>query len=78
MRIDLVHTSMLKSKENIMKKIALAGVTLGIIVGAVAAMVSGSWMFWLGAGLAIGMVVGAAQARRGRRQETGVREAASS
>lgn len=61
-----------------MKKISLAGVTLGIVVGAVAALVSGSWMFWLGAGLAIGMVLGAAQARRGQRQETSLREGARS
>jgi hypothetical protein len=53
-----------------MKKISLVGLILGVIVGALAAMLSGSWIFWLGTGLAIGMLLGAAQARRGRRQET--------
>src|SRR5260370_42274702 len=48
-----------------MKKISLAGLILGMIVGALAAMLSGSWIFWLGAGLAIGMLLGAAQARIG-------------
>ena len=61
-----------------MKRISLAGVILGLVVGALAAMVSGSWIFWLGAGLAVGMVLGAAQARRGRRQESGLRQGARS
>jgi len=56
-----------------MKKISLVGLILGLIVGALAAMLSGSWIFWLGTGLAIGMLLGAAQARRGRRQETRLR-----
>jgi hypothetical protein len=56
-----------------MKKISLVGLILGLILGALAAMLSGSWIFWLGAGLAIGMLLGAAQARRGRRQETRLR-----
>jgi len=57
-----------------MKKISLAGVILGMVVGALAAMVSGSWIFWLGAGMAIGLFLGAAQARRSRGQETRVRQ----
>lgn len=61
-----------------MKRISLAGVILGLIVGALVAMVSGTWIFWLGAGLAIGMALGAAQARRGRRQQLGLRQGASS
>jgi uncharacterized membrane protein YoaK (UPF0700 family) len=66
----------LLNKENFMKKISLAGVIVGMIVGALAAMVSGSWIFWLGAGTAIGLFLGAAQARRGRGHET--REGANS
>jgi uncharacterized membrane protein YoaK (UPF0700 family) len=61
-----------------MKKISMAGVILGMIVGALAAMLSGSWIFWLGAGLAIGMLLGAAQARRSRAQDTRVRQGANS
>jgi len=57
-----------------MKKISLAGVILGMVVGALAAMVSGSWIFWLGAGMAIGLFLGAAQPRRSRGQETRVRQ----
>jgi gas vesicle protein len=52
--------------EEVMKKVSLAGVILGVILGAMAALLSGSWLLWLGLGLAIGVVVGAAQARRGR------------
>jgi uncharacterized membrane protein YoaK (UPF0700 family) len=61
-----------------MKKISLAGVILGMVVGALAAMVSGSWIFWLGAGIAIGLFLGAAQARRSRGQQPRVRQGANS
>jgi len=47
-----------------MKRISLLGVVLGLIVGALAAMLSGSWILWLGAGMAVGVFLGAAQARR--------------
>lgn len=47
-----------------MKRISLAGLILGTILGALAAMLSGSWIFWLGVGLAVGMMLGAAQARK--------------
>jgi len=47
-----------------MKRISLLGVVLGLIVGALAAMLSGSWILWLGAGMAVGVLLGAAQARR--------------
>jgi len=47
-----------------MKTISLLGVVLGLIVGALAAMLSGSWILWLGAGMAVGVLLGAAQARR--------------
>jgi uncharacterized membrane protein YoaK (UPF0700 family) len=60
-----------------MKRISLAGVILGMIVGALAAMVSGSWIFWLGAGMAIGLFLGAAQARRNRGQERRARQGAN-
>jgi uncharacterized membrane protein YoaK (UPF0700 family) len=46
------------------KKISLAGLVLGVVLGAIAGLLSGGWIFWLGAGLAIGVVVGASQARR--------------
>ena len=47
-----------------MKRISLLGVVLGLMVGALAAMLSGSWILWLGAGMAVGVFLGAAQARR--------------
>jgi hypothetical protein len=37
-----------------MKKFSLLGVVLGIIAGALIAVVSGAWMFWLALGVAIG------------------------
>jgi hypothetical protein len=64
--------------ENVMKKISLAGVILGMVVGALAALLSGSWIFWLGAGLAIGLMVGAAQARRSQKHELRLRQGANS
>lgn len=50
-----------------MKKISIAGVVLGLIAGALIAMLSGSWIFWLAVGLAIGVVLGSASARSMRR-----------
>jgi F0F1-type ATP synthase assembly protein I len=47
-----------------MKKVSLAGVILGVVLGVIAGLLSESWFFWLGAGLAIGVVVGSVQARR--------------
>ena len=47
-----------------MKKVSLAGVILGMVLGVIAGLLSESWFFWLGAGLAIGVVVGSVQARR--------------
>lgn len=49
-----------------MKRLSLIGLVLGTVLGVVAGLLSGSWIFWLGMGLAIGVVVGSAQARRGR------------
>jgi len=50
--------------RHVMKRISLLGVVLGLMVGALAAMLSGSWILWLGAGIAVGVFLGAAQARR--------------
>ena len=49
-----------------MKKISLFGIILGFIAGALVAMISGTWIFWLALGLAIGVLLGAASARRSR------------
>jgi hypothetical protein len=57
-----------------MKKVSMTGVILGILLGVAAGMLSGSWIFWLGTGLAIGVVVGSVAARRALLQEArGVR-----
>jgi len=48
-----------------MKKISIIGLTLGAILGMAVALIFGKWLFWLGTGLAIGLFVGSAQARRG-------------
>ena len=50
-----------------MKKISLAGIGLGLIVGAMVAMLSGSWIFWLAMGMALGVLLGSASARRAQR-----------
>jgi hypothetical protein len=52
-----------------MKKISSTGVALGIVLGVVAGMLSGSWIFWLGTGLAIGMLIGSLLARRPQVQD---------
>ena len=39
------------------KKISLLGVVLGMIAGALVALLAGSWIFWLAAGIAIGVVL---------------------
>ncbi len=40
------------------KKFSVLGVVLGVIAGALIAIVSGSWMFWLALGVAIGLLLG--------------------
>jgi hypothetical protein len=55
-----------------MKKISLAGLILGVMLGAIVGLLSGSWIFWLGAGLAIGVVVGSVAARRGLIGNSGI------
>jgi uncharacterized membrane protein YoaK (UPF0700 family) len=49
-----------------MKKISLVGLILGATLGVIAGLMAGGWLFWLGAGLALGVVIGAAQERGGR------------
>jgi F0F1-type ATP synthase assembly protein I len=50
-----------------MKRISLAGVVLGLVAGALIAFLSGSWIFWLAIGLALGIVLGSASAKGMRR-----------
>ena len=47
-----------------MKKVSFPGLVLGLVMGALVALVSGSWIFWLALGVGIGVVVGAIGARR--------------
>lgn len=49
-----------------MKKISLIGLVLGALLGVVAGLMSGSWLFWLGMGLVAGVLIGSAGARRSR------------
>ena len=49
------------------KKFSLLGVLLGVIAGALIAVVSGSWMFWLALGVAIGLLLGSVNRGRARR-----------
>jgi uncharacterized membrane protein YoaK (UPF0700 family) len=42
------------------KKISLLGICLGLIAGALVALLAGSWIFWLAAGIAIGVMLGSA------------------
>jgi uncharacterized membrane protein YoaK (UPF0700 family) len=64
--------------ENVMKRISLLGVILGLIVGVLAAAFSGSWILWLGAGMVVGVLIGAAQARRNLDEDAArLRESAS-
>jgi hypothetical protein len=49
------------------KKISLLGVVLGMIAGALVALLAGSWIFWLAAGIAIGVMLGSAGARAAKR-----------
>ena len=50
-----------------MKKISLLGILLGFLAGALVALLSGSWIFWLAVGLAIGVLLGSAGARTAQR-----------
>ncbi|HST77024.1 MAG TPA: hypothetical protein VLN58_00895 [Verrucomicrobiae bacterium] len=53
------------------KKISLFGIVLGFIAGALVALISGTWIFWLSVGLAIGVVLGTAGARHAPGTQTG-------
>jgi len=46
-----------------MKKLSLAGLLLGSLVGMVVVLVFGKWLFWLGMGLVIGILIGTAVRR---------------
>ena len=57
-----------------MKKVSLVGLLLGSALGVVVALVFGQWLFWLGAGLAIGIFIGSVQARRSAPHHGDVRQ----
>jgi hypothetical protein len=40
------------------KKISVFGVVLGVLAGALMVLISGSWMFWLALGVALGLLLG--------------------
>jgi hypothetical protein len=44
-----------------MKKISLVGLILGATLGVIAGLMAGGWLFWLGADLALGVVIGSVQ-----------------
>jgi len=46
------------------KTISVLGVVLGVVAGALIAIVSGSWMFWLALGVALGLLLGGVQRKR--------------
>jgi hypothetical protein len=50
------------------KKISIVGLVLGAVLGIVAGLMAGGWLFWLGIGLALGVVIGSAGTRRSRLQ----------
>jgi|GEM_PF-2284026 hypothetical protein len=47
-----------------MNKVSFPGMVLGLIMGALVALVSGGWIFWLALGVGIGVVVGVVATRR--------------
>lgn len=55
-----------------MKKVSLFGLVLGGLLGVLAGLLSGSWLFWLGVGLAAGVMIGSSLARRGQLQRAGI------
>jgi hypothetical protein len=54
------------------KKISIVGLVLGAALGVVAGLMAGGWLFWLGIGLALGVVIGSAGTRRSRLQSGNV------
>ena len=51
-------------------KISLLGIALGLVAGALVALLAGSWIFWLAAGIVIGVILGSAGARAAKRSST--------
>jgi hypothetical protein len=49
------------------KKFSVLGVVLGVIAGALIALISGIWMFWLALGVALGLLLGGVQRKRNYR-----------
>jgi hypothetical protein len=47
-----------------MNKVSFPGLVLGLVMGALVALVSGSWIFWLALGIGIGVMIGAFATRR--------------
>ena len=41
-------------------KISLLGIGLGLIAGALVALLAGTWIFWLASGIAVGVILGSA------------------
>jgi hypothetical protein len=58
--------------ETMKKKISLIGLVLGAMVGIIAGLLAGGWLLWLGLGLAIGLLIGSASARREHGQRSSV------
>jgi hypothetical protein len=54
------------------KKISIVGLVLGAMLGIIAGLMAGGWLFWLGIGLALGVVIGSAGTRRSRLQSGNV------
>ena len=54
------------------KKISLIGLALGAVLVIIAGLMAGGWLFWLGIGLALGVVIGSAGTRRSRLQRGNV------
>ncbi|HEY2115372.1 MAG TPA: hypothetical protein VGJ51_09790 [Candidatus Angelobacter sp.] len=54
------------------KKISIVGLVLGAALGIIAGLMAGGWLFWLGIGLALGVVIGSAGTRRNRLQRGNV------
>lgn len=48
-------------------KISLLGIGLGLIAGALVALLAGTWIFWLASGIAVGVILGSAGARAAKR-----------
>jgi uncharacterized membrane protein YoaK (UPF0700 family) len=53
-------------EKGMKKKISLVGLVLGAVLGIVAGLLAGGWLFWLGIGLVVGVLLGSAGARRSR------------